>query len=240
MKHLIRSCTAIVIAAVLAMAPVAPVHAIFVFDGANFGQNLMIAFRTFRMITNQIRQIQNEANMLVNQAKHLQKMDYSALARLNQSMDQINQLMEEAEGIAFEVQAAEEAFARYYPKEYQDTVTNDELAADAKMRWSHSMDAYRQTLRVQSQVSQGIAADQDLLTALVNQSQSAVGTLQVQQATNQLIALTAQQTVKTQQLLAAQYRAEALDQARRAAAQEQARAAYRRFLGDGEAYTPAR
>ena len=57
-------------------------------------------------------------------------------------------------------------------------------------------------------------------------------------ASNQLIALTSQQTAKTHQLLAAQYRADALDRARRAAAQEQARAQFRRFIGDGQAYTP--
>jgi len=41
-----------------------------------------------------------------------------------------------------------------------------------------------------------------------------------------------------QNLMAAQYRAEALDQARKAEAEQAARSATDRFLGPGHAYTP--
>ncbi len=227
-----------VLAIALALVPVTQARALAVFDGANYSQNLLTAVRTLQMINNQVRQLQNEAQMLINMAKHLERLDYSSLSQLNLAMNQINLLMQQAQGIAFDVQAAEQAFARYYPQEYQATVTYDELAADARQRWRYSMDAFRQTLRVQSQISQGVVADQQVLSALVNESQGAVGMLQAQQSTNQLIALTSQQAAKTHQLLAAQYRADALDRARRAAAQEQARAQFRRFIGDGQAYTP--
>ena len=40
------------------------------------------------------------------------------------------------------------------------------------------------------------------------------------------------------ELPAAQFRAQALEQARQAQAQEQARAQFKRFLGDGKIYTP--
>jgi conjugal transfer/entry exclusion protein len=42
--------------------------------------------------------------------------------------------------------------------------------------------------------------------------------------------------MQIQSLMAVQYRAEALDQARKAEAEEEARAALTRFLGDGKAY----
>lgn len=229
-----------VLAIALALVPVTQARALAVFDAANYSQNLLTAIRTLQMINNQVRQLQNEAQMLINMARHLERLDYSSLSQLNQAISQINILMQQAQGIAFDVQAAEQAFARYFPDEYQATVTYDELAADARQRWQYSMDAFRQTLRVQSHISQGVVADQQLLSALVSESQGAVGMLQAQQSTNQLIALTSQQTAKTHQLLAAQYRADALDRARRAAAQEQARAQFRRFIGDGQAYTPLR
>jgi len=238
MTHPLKRLAALLLIAVTVTVHTGNARAISVFDGANFGQNLMTAIRTLQMINNQVEQLQNEARMLVNMARHLERLDYSSLTQLNTAISQINLLMQEAEGIAFEVQAAEQAFARYYPEEYQDTVTYDELAADARQRWQYSMDAFRQTLRVQSHISQSIAADQQLLGALVSESQSAAGTLQAQQAANQLIALSVQQTAKTQQLLVAQHRAEALDRANTAAAQAQARAQFRRFLGDGDAYTP--
>lgn len=228
----------VMLAIALALVPVTQARALAVFDAANYSQNLLTAIRTLQMINNQVKQLRNEARMLINMARHLERMDYSSLSQLNQAISQINMLMQQAEGIAFDVQAAEQTFARYFPEQYQATVTYDELAADARQRWQYSMDAFRQTLRVQSHISQGVVADQQLLSALVSESQGAVGMLQAQQSTNQLIALTAQQEAKTHQLLAAQSRADALDRARRAAAQEQARAQFRRFIGDGQAYTP--
>src|SRR3546814_6095784 len=54
------------------------------------------------------------------------------------------------------------------------------------------------------------------LTALAAKSQGAQGSLQAQQATNQLLALVAKQQFQIQNLMAAQYRAESVDAARQA------------------------
>lgn len=59
-----------------------------------------------------------------------------------------------------------------------------------------------------------------------------------EQATNQLLALTAKQQFQIQQMMAAQFRAEAQEQARRATQGAEARAATKKFLGSGSAYTP--
>src|SRR3546814_5397716 len=99
------------------------------------------------------------------------------------------------------------------------------------------MDALRQTMLVQAQVVQNVNADTGELARLVTASEAAIGSLQAQQATNQLVALSTKQQLQAQELVAAQYRAEALEHARATAAQEQARAQFSRFLGDGQAYT---
>lgn len=224
----------------LVLAQMAPAGALTVFDPTNFSQNLLTAVRTLQMINNQINQLQNEARMLTNMAKHLERMDYNSLTAINRAISQINILMARAEGIAFDVRQTERVFAQRFPKLYEDSMTNDALAADARARWDYAMDAFRQTMRVQAQVSQSVLGDQVLIGDLVASSQSSVGTLQAQQATNQLIALTAQQTAKSQQMMAAQYRADSLDAARKAAALEQTRARYARFIGDGQAYAPAK
>jgi P-type conjugative transfer protein TrbJ len=93
-------------------------------------------------------------------------------------------------------------------------------------------------MRVQSRIVEDIRADHGVLADLVNRSQGAVGALQAQQAGNQLMALAAKQQMQLQTLLAAQARAEAQENARKAQAEEAARAATDRFLGDGRAYTP--
>src|SRR3546814_12825506 len=100
------------------------------------------------------------------------------------------------------------------------------------------MDALRQTMLVQAQVVQNVEVDSGELARLVTQSQAAVGNLQALQATNQPIALSTKQQLQTQEMVAAQYRAEAPERARPTTAQEQARAQLSRFLGDGRAYTP--
>src|SRR3546814_16861905 len=100
------------------------------------------------------------------------------------------------------------------------------------------MDALRQTMLVQAQVVQNVEVDSGELARLVTQSQAAVGNLQALQATNQLIALSTKQQLQTQEMVAAQYRAEALERARATTAQEQAQTQFSRFLGDGSAYPP--
>ena len=58
------------------------------------------------------------------------------------------------------------------------------------------------------------------------------------QATNQLLALQAKQSIQAQQLRITQDRAVALEQARQVAVQERAREVRRRFMGSGTPYTP--
>src|SRR3546814_17533808 len=100
------------------------------------------------------------------------------------------------------------------------------------------MSADQQTRRREAQVGENGQADGATLSELVTASQGAVGSLQAQQATNQLLALSTKQQLQSQNLMAAQYRSEALDQARKAQAEEAARAATARFPGSGTAYTP--
>jgi len=89
-----------------------------------------------------------------------------------------------------------------------------------------------------------MAQDESALSNLVNQSQSAEGALQAMQATNQLLALQAKQSIQGQQLQMTQDRAASLDAslelARQAAAPERAREVRRRFPGTGTPYTSHR
>jgi P-type conjugative transfer protein TrbJ len=100
------------------------------------------------------------------------------------------------------------------------------------------MAAYRQTMAAQNQIAENVASDATTLATLSSRSQSSQGALQVAQATNQLLALTAKQQFQIQQMMATQYRAEATDAAARAQASIDAQAATKAFLGSGSAYTP--
>ena len=209
-----------------------------VIDGSNLAQNTLTAARALEQINNQVQQLQNQVVMLANEARNLTNLNYSSLDQLNSTMAQISALMDQAQGIAFNVTATQSAFAQQYPQAYSASATGDQLMADARQRWQNSMNAFQQTMTVQAQVATNVEADTGTLSTLVNTSQGAVGSLQAQQATNQLLALSIKQQLQIESLMAAQYRAQALEAARNAESDEQARTAFQKFIGDGHAYTP--
>jgi P-type conjugative transfer protein TrbJ len=91
---------------------------------------------------------------------------------------------------------------------------------------------------MQAQASQNLGEDEGVLVDLVSQSQSAVGALQAMQATNQLLALQAKQSIQVQRLQITQDRAASLELARQTAAVERGREVTRRFMGTGTPYSP--
>jgi P-type conjugative transfer protein TrbJ len=238
-KSISRAIVAGLIAGSATVVPLHPVQAqVAVFDGTNFSQNLLTAARALQQINNQIQQLQNQAQMLANMARNLQSLNFSSLDNMVSTLSQVSRLMDQGQGIAFDVQATEQIFAKLYPQQYASTVGTNQLFADARQRWQNSMNAFQQTLVVQAQVARNVEADSDTLSSLVNASQGAVGSLQAQQAMSQLIALSIKQQLQIQQLMAAQYRATSLEAARDAEGVEEARAAFSNFLGSGTAYTP--
>ena len=209
-----------------------------VFDPSNYSQNLLTAARTLQQINNQIQSLQNEANMLINQAKNLTRIDFPELQALKQTLQQVDELMGQAQGIQFRVSGLDQQFRQLFPQSFSSALrTNDQVIA-ARTRLDTAMSAYQHTMTVQAQVAENVASDSQTLASLVAKSQGAEGSLQVSQATNQLLALTAKQQFQIQTMMAAQYRAETIERARQAQAQIDAQAATRKFLGSGSAYTP--
>ncbi len=209
-----------------------------VFDPSNYSQNLLTAARTLQQINNQIRSLQNEAQMLTNQAKNLMRIDFPELQQLTSTLQQIDRLMGQAQGIDFRVAGLDQQFRSLFPQQYNTALTSDQQLQSAKARLDTAMAAFRQTMSVQAQVVENVAADEGALVALSAKSQGAEGGLQAQQATNQLLALVAKQQFQIQNLMAAQYRAETTDAARRAQSELEARGRTQKFLGSGTAYTP--
>ncbi|OZB12710.1 MAG: conjugal transfer protein TrbJ, partial [Hyphomonas sp. 34-62-18] len=76
--------------------------------------------------------------------------------------------------------------------------------------------------------------DAAAIRSLVTQSQDAAGALQAAQAGNELAAMTHQQLMQLEAMLAAQHRAQALEEARKLAEAERGRARLSAFLGAGD------
>lgn len=209
-----------------------------VFDAANFSQNILTAGRELQQVDNQIIQLQNEATMLENEAKNLKSLNFNSLSQILHLLTTTDRLIQQAQGLAFNVTPMNTQFTRFYPQSYSASTSGAQLASDAQTRWNYSLSALQTATQLQAQAVQNESTDESTLSSLVTQSQSAVGELQATQATNQLIALQARESMQTQQLMLTQDRATSLEEARAVAAQARALVVRQQFIGNGPQYTP--
>ncbi len=220
-------------AAVLALATPAGAQ-LKVFDPTNYASNVMQAARALEQINNQVRSLQNQALSLTNQARNLQQLPYSSLQTLQGNLGRIGSLMQQAQRVAYDVQAIQREFGQNY------TVTSGAsdaaLIASANARWRNSAEAFEHALQVQAGVVSGLPSARAELSALVGASQGSVGIVQAAQAGNQLLALQSQQLADLTAMTAAQGRAAALEQAERAASRAQAQEQFRRFMDRRQGY----
>ena len=175
--------------------------------------------------------------MLMNQARNLASLPFSALQQLQKATQRTQQLLQQAHNIAFDVQQIDQAFRQQYG-EASMSATDQRLVADARSRWRNTVGGLQDAMRVQASVVGNIDANRTQMSELVGQSQGATGALQAAQAGNQLLALQSQQLSDLVALLAANGRAGALTEAERAAAVTQGREQRRRFLAPGSGYQP--
>lgn len=208
-----------------------------VFDPNNYVQNVLTAARELQQINNQITSLQNEAQMLINQAKNLASLPYSSLQQLEQSIQRTQQLLSQAQRIAYDVQQIDRAFSTTYAPA-SVSMSNGLLVANAQTRWQNSVAGLQDAMRVQASVVGNLDTNRTQMSALVTASQGASGALQASQAGNQLLALQAQQLADLTATVASQARAQTLESAQRAAAQDQGREQLRRFLTQGQGYQP--
>ncbi|CDX11982.1 putative conjugal transfer protein trbJ [Mesorhizobium plurifarium] len=221
----------------IAISPMmtAPAHALIVFDPSNYSQNVLTAARSLQQITNQITSLQNQAQMLINQARNLASLPLSSLQQLQHSVQRTQQLLGEAQNIAFDVQQVDKAFRQQYSSVSLSS-SDQQLVTDARSRWQNTVGGLQDAMRVQAGVVANIDTGRAQMSALVGASQSAIGALQATQAGNQLLALQGQQLADLTALAAANGRAQALTEAERAAAADQGREQRRRFLAPGSGY----
>ncbi len=209
-----------------------------VFDPSNYSQNLLTAARTLQQVNNQILSLQNEAQMLINQARHLTSLPYSSLQQLQQSIGRTRQLLGQAQNIAYDVQQIDRAFSTTYAPASANQSAQS-LVANARTRWENSVAGLQDALRIQATVVGNLDTNRSEMSALMEASQGAAGALEAAQAGNQLVALQAQQLADLTATVAAQGRAQSLEAAARVAAQDQAREQLRRFLAPNTGYQPS-
>lgn len=234
----------IIAALLLAAAPMAiapPAHAIFgvgdiVIDPSNLAQNILTAANTLEQINNQVKQLQNEADMLINQATNLVRTGYNPQADINRLLNEISVLMDRARSISYVVSETDRLFQENFPEDYS-AWSRTQMANAAEMQWVSARSAFNDTLLVQSQIVQTLKADTSSLDAMLAETAIAEGNLSVSQTGNQIAALGVKQTMQMQEMMAAQYRADALARARDLQIEREGREKLARFVGRASAYT---
>ena len=217
-------------AVVMPLAFSTPAHAIFgfgdiVIDPTNLIQNVLTATRT-------LQQVQIQIQSLRNQAQHLVSQGFDVSGDLNQTLNEITRLTNEARALTYRIDQIERAFESHFPDAYADwSVTEQAQIADAQQ--DAAREAYRDSVMMQAQIVEAVQADTRNLDNLIFASQSSAGELSAMQAGNQITALSAKQTMQMQEMMASQYRAQAIERSR-AIYQEQAGAArHESFMGRG-------
>ena len=215
------------------------VHAdLLVYDPTNFSQNVLTAARELQQVNNEIQSLENQATMLINQAKNLASLPYSAVAQLEASIQRTEQLLMQAQRIAYSVTTINQAFTEAYPQSYSASTSSAQLIADAQTRWQNARAAYQDSMNVQAGVVQNLDNTRTQINALISSSQSASGALQAAQSGNQLIGLATQQLADVTAVIAAMARAQSLDGVRKVEDQAQAQQQVTNFLNYGSGYQP--
>jgi type IV secretion system protein TrbJ len=123
MRHAKRH-VALAGAVVLILALAAPVRAqVVVYDPSNYAQNVLQAARALQQINNQITSLQNQTQMLLNQARNLTSLPYSALQAIEQKIVRTQQLLNQAQRVAYDIGEIDRAFQHTYPQSQFDLLT---------------------------------------------------------------------------------------------------------------------
>src|SRR6202050_4916556 len=138
MKSLRRIACTSVIAFAIVIGPNRASAQLVVFDPNNYAQNVLTAARTLQQINNQIVSLQNQAQMLINQAKNLATLPFSSLLQLEQSILRTQQLLSQAQRIAYDIQQIDRAFSTTYASA-SSSLSNQALIANAQTRWQNAM-----------------------------------------------------------------------------------------------------
>lgn len=224
----------------VALAPLAaqPAQAqLIVNDPLNLIQTALNAARALQQINNQVTQITNQIRQLENDAKNLTRLGNTFAPDIMAKLREMDALLNEARGLALRVGETRAALESLYTGDYRGTDVATRAQAAAR-QVDAARSALQTSLILQAQVTEQLRADQTTLQALSDASANATGALSAQQATNELLAFQAQQSMRLQALLVAESRAEALERARLMEAQAQARAQHDHFFSGAQAAHP--
>jgi P-type conjugative transfer protein TrbJ len=215
-------------------------HALTVFDPANYQQNLLSAARALEQINNQVRTLQNQAQMILRMDQNLMRLGSTLSPDLQRTLTNIQTQLRSGQGIALKLQQTQSTYERLFPAQVSAALSSDDVLRNAKKRWDEEYAGLKRAALLQGQIVDGIETDTRLLDDAMTRSRNSAGALEVTQAGNELTGLAVKQSLTLQGLLAAQHRAETVSRARDLATEDEARQRFKSFVGTGSGYAAGR
>ena len=186
------------------------------FDPNNYAQNVLTAARALQQINNQIVSLQNQAQMLINQAKNLATLPFSSLLQLEQSIQRTQQLLGQAQRIAYDIQQIDRAFSTTYAPA-SSSLSDQALIANAQTRWQNAVAGAPGRHADAGHASSATSTPTvPRCRRLSPRAKARPVRCRRAQAGNQLLALQAQQLADLTAVVAAHGRAQNLESAQRA------------------------
>jgi type IV secretion system protein TrbE len=232
--------TALALALLTSTAMPPGAHALTVFDPANYQQNLLSAARALEQINNQVRALQNQAQMILRMDQNLMRLGSTLSPDLQRTLTAIQTQIRAGNGIALKLQQTQGTYERLFPAQVSAALSSDDVLRNAKTRWEEEYAGLKRAALLQGQIADDIETDTRLLGDAMTRSRNAVGALDATQAGNELTGLAVKQSLALQGLLAAQHRAETVSRARDLATEDEARQRFKSFVGTGSGYSANR
>jgi len=211
-----------------------------VFDSPNYQQSLIASARALEQINNQVRQLQNQAQVLLRLDQNLRALGPTISPDLQRALSEIQTQLRGGNGIALRLDATQSGYEQLFPRQISTTLSTDDVSRNAATRWEEEYAALRRAAMLEGQIADTVDGDARLLADAMARSKNSVGALEVAQGGNELMSLGVKQSLQLQSLLAAEQRAQTLARAHDLATENEARQRFRTFLGSGSGYTASR
>lgn len=207
-----------------------------VFDPTALIQEILGYIDQISQTVNTARQIENQLSSLANEAKNLANMDsrtaWQTLSGIRSNLTQVMQMQANIRGMTMEYQKVEAAWDTLY-RDFGsfNGMSGKDYAAQAQKVLDQTNRATYDAMRAQGLVAQ-LGNDAKNLEYLLNASNTSSGALSAAQAGNHIAALTAQQLMRLQQIVATSYRVESSYHAQQTNKEAISRASSNKFFGD--------
>lgn len=219
--------TAIALGFGVAAFSTTPVHAQrIVYDPSNHAQSILQATRALQTVNNQIRQLQNDAQMLAS-------LDLQMAPELEDAIGNARELFEQAQAVRYNLSSIAQEIETLYPDDFQ-SLNLDNVLAQSDAWMGESRTSLEALMRQQARAAEAIGGTQGQVRRALGASAGASGQTSAIQASNQMLGVLSAQLAELQVLQIAQSRALAVERLEQEAREARAREIRRQAFPSSE------